>query len=97
MAYNKQAMQLAHFYKQVAIIIKKDKAKRVELSCLEATFKRNANNVFSWMQWEDAKRWFTAGTCDTGICYHLKRHLEDAPIKEIWDAINQHYDLPVYK
>ena len=97
MGRTNQSRQLAHFYKQVAILIKKDKTKRVELSRLEATFKRNANNVFSWMQWTDAKQWFTAGTCDTGICYYLKRHLQDAPIKEIWDAINQHYHLPVYK
>lgn len=97
MTDNKQSIQLAHFYKQVAILIKKDKEHRVTLQRLEATFKRNANNVFSWMQWTDAKRWFTAGTCDGGICYYLKRHLEDTPVKEIWDDINQHYGLPVYR
>lgn len=97
MAYDNPSRQLAHFYKQVAILIKKDKAKRVELSRLEATFKRNANSVFSWMQWTDAKQWFTAGTCDTGICYYLKRHLEDASITEIYNDINQYYGLPVYE
>lgn len=97
MAYNDQSKQLAHFYKQVAILIKKDKEKRVELSRLEATFKRHADSCFSWMQWTDAKRWFTAGTCDTKICYYLKRHLEDASITEIYNDINQCYGLPVYK
>ena len=93
---NNQYWQLAHFYKQVAILIKKDRTNRVSLSRLEATFKRNANSVFSWMQWEDAKRWFVAGTCEDGICYHLKRHLKDTTIHEIYDNINQHYNLYQY-
>ena len=97
MIYDNPSRQLAHFYKQVAILIKKDKEHRVTLRRLEATFKRHAECCFSWMQWTDAKQWFTAGTCDTGICHYLKRHLEDAPLTEIYNDINQHYHLPVYE
>jgi len=93
-----QARQLCTLLQKMLLsFIKKDKEHRVTLQWLEKFFKRHAECCFSWMQWTDAKQWFTAGTCDTGICYYLKRHLQDAPIKDIWKSINQYYDIQDYK
>lgn len=96
MARDVKYWQLAHFYKQVALLIKKEKMHRVSLSQLEATFKKNKERVFSWMQWSDAKLWFGYDTCDAGICYYLKPHLENASFQEINETINKYYDIYQY-
>lgn len=84
---------LAGFYTRVAAMIKKSRTGYITLTEAETITKKHVNLVFSWMQWNDAKNWFSSGLCEDGICYYLRRELTDTPINEIMKDINTHYKL----
>lgn len=87
---------LARFYCQLAVMIRKSKTGSVTLAEAETLTKRHRDMVFSWLQWNDAKRWFMTGTCSEGICYCLRREYRDIPTSEIAKEINTHYKLYNY-
>lgn len=91
---SKQDKILAHFYKNVATLIKKSPNGRVALTTLEERMTRHKYAVFSWLQWRDAKEWFTTSYGETpGLWYALKPEYAICTLSEIYQSINKAYNL----
>lgn len=91
---DKQTKFLAHFYKTVATLIKKSPNGRVALTDLEERMPRHKYSIFSWMQWRDAKEWFTTAYGETpGLWYALRREYADCTVQELIKSINQSYNI----
>lgn len=94
MKQDKNTVMLAHVYKTVATLILKSPNGRVALSDLEERMPRHKYSIFSWMQWRDAKEWFTTAYGETpGLWYSLRHEYANFTVSEIIKSINQHYHL----
>lgn len=94
MKQDKNTVILAHFYKSVATLILKSANGRVALSDLEERMPRHKYSIFSWMQWRDAKEWFTTAYGETpGLWYALRSEYKNSTVAEMVKSINQHYHL----
>lgn len=64
----------------------------VTLAELEARHPKQADAIFSWMQWSDAKNFFTAGSAfGGGTAYHLRRELRGLTAQEITRQIYKYF------
>lgn len=86
-----QDKKMARFYRMVAIYARKNG--RVTLKELEGYFRKEADSIFSWMQWSDAKQFFLASNRADGIEYQLAKHLQYLTQGEINDTINKYYGV----
>lgn len=86
---DKQTKDLAHFYRHTALHIHRHGVATLEE--LETIYRRNADRVYSWMQWADAKRFFQAGGGDGGIEYRLRRELQGLTPSEIYQRIDAYF------
>jgi hypothetical protein len=82
----RQIRKVRGFYLEVASMIKKDIQHRTTLDKIAERYDRNT--AFSYMQWQDAKQWFSS---EAGGVYCLKPHLVDTPLIEIYRAIENYY------
>lgn len=84
----RQRRKLAGFYLHVATLIHKDVQHRVSLTKIAERYDRNT--AYAWMQWADARQWFSA---NSGGVYCLKSHLLLMPLAEIYQSIKKFYRL----
>lgn len=76
---------------QAILMARKDPLYRVYLRELQSKQTKNANRVFSWMQWSDAKRWFNSAADSEGVYYILRPEHRNLPPSEIYNQIKQSY------
>lgn len=86
---DRQTTNLATFYRMTALRIRING--KITLHELETINRKNADKVYSWMQWADAKRFFQAGTGEDGIEYRLRRELQGMTHSELYNEINGYY------
>lgn len=86
---DKQTLNLATFYRMTALYIRK--SGKITLQELETINRKNADKVYSWMQWADAKQFFQAGGGSGGIEYRLRRDLQDLTPSELHERINGYF------
>lgn len=86
---SKQNRQMASFYRQVSMLVRKNGGK-VTLQELEKAWGKKADMVYSWMQWSDAKQWFMVSDANP-TTYRLKAHLKGVGQAEINEQINNYY------
>lgn len=90
--HTKQVRKLAGFYLNVADLIRKDIQHRTTLDKIADKYDRNM--AYSWMQWSDAKQWFTSGIgVDNTLEYYLKPHLLLVSLTELYHIIREYYNL----
>lgn len=88
---------MAIFYKKVAAAIFKSKDGRISLAEIEAMFPKRKDGCFSYMQWSDAKPWFTSASCaESGLWYTLRHEHDGKRLSEIFNEINSFYNLFQY-
>jgi hypothetical protein len=86
--HTKQTRKLAGFYLYVATLIFHNIQHRATLA--QISEKYDANTAFSWLQWSDAKQWFTSSA---GGVYYLKPHLLNSSLSEVYKSIKAYYRL----
>lgn len=92
-----QNRQLTTFYKRIVTALFKSSSKNISLSEIEAMNPKWSDACFSWMQWPDAKQWFsTAPTAKSGCHYAIHRQHEGKTMLELHKEINQFYNLFQY-
>ncbi len=93
MIRDKNNAMLAGFYKTVATLIRKNG--KATLAEIEERNPKHKDAAFSWMQWPEAKQWFSIGGAP--MEYRLRTHLEQTAPAELLQMINDYYDEPTKK
>lgn len=85
--HQRQNRKLAGFYLYVATICKHSPVNRATREQIAAKY--DADTAFSWLQWSDAKQWFSSST---GY-YYLNQSWANASLPEIYQSIKSHYGI----
>lgn len=92
-----QNRQLATFYKRVVTAIFKSPNKAISLASIEAMNPKWVDGCFGWMQWKEAKQWFTTITHGKPGCwYTIHKQHDGMTMLELHKEINQYYNLYQY-
>ena len=82
---------ISYLLYEAILLARKDPLYRVYLYQLQNR-RKNPEMVFSWMQWADAKRWFSSGSDGAGIYYLLKMEHRDKTPTEIYNELKRYYE-----
>ena len=82
---------LLTFYYHAILLAKRDTRRRVSLAKLRGLKQKNAEIVTSWMQWADAKRWFTSSLDNGEVIYELKPEHQDTAPADIYEQLKKIY------